>query len=457
MARATARRARRRARSAPRALLVDDRHRRRRRAPGRPRRARAAACVVAGLVAAVGLDRVVEPQHRGRGAAVQDAPAGVEPVGERSRSRRRRAARAAGAGCSAQPGAGDDAERALGADEQLGEVGPDRGPRARRRCGSTRAVGEHDVEADDDVLDLAVAGASSWPAPRQASQPPTVDSVIDCGQCPTVSAVLGAQLVLEDVAERAGQHVDDQRRRRRRRRCRSRPVQVEHDAAVAPGRSRRTRRCARPAAVTGTRGLVADARAPRRPRRRSAGRATAAASAGDLAVERPDHRQRPPVAAGLAARRPSSIVTDGARAGEPRDHAVGHLDPAGAEAGGRRRPPPASAIGGVGPRPRSGGRQVAGRRRASGPGDRQRVERGLGQAGGRRAPRSTRRAVGLDLTLAARRRPSRARRRSARRRRGRRPPTRRGPAGGPGCGGRARRRRCGPSRSGPRSTASARR
>ncbi len=27
----------------------------------------------------------------------------------------------------------------------------------------------------------------SWPAPRQASQPPTVDRLIDCGQWPQVS------------------------------------------------------------------------------------------------------------------------------------------------------------------------------------------------------------------------------------------------------------------------------
>ena len=38
---------------------------------------------VAGLVVAVGFDRVVEPQHRRRRAALQDAAHRVEPVGER--------------------------------------------------------------------------------------------------------------------------------------------------------------------------------------------------------------------------------------------------------------------------------------------------------------------------------------------------------------------------------------
>ncbi len=49
----------------------------------------------------------------------------------------------------AQPDPGDDAERALGTEEELGEVGPDGG----RRCAAGAhhgAVGEHDLEADDE-------------------------------------------------------------------------------------------------------------------------------------------------------------------------------------------------------------------------------------------------------------------------------------------------------------------
>ena len=73
-----------------------------------------------------------------------------------------------------------------------------------------RAVGEHDVEADDDVLDLAVAG-------RELARAPAREPAADGRErhrlrpVPAGDAVLGAQLVLEHVAERAGQHVDEQR------------------------------------------------------------------------------------------------------------------------------------------------------------------------------------------------------------------------------------------------------
>ena len=62
-------------------------------------------------------------------------------------------------------------ERAFGADEQLREVGADRG--ARRTAGrDARAVGEHDVEAGDDVFDLPVAGRELAGA---AARDPTAD------------------------------------------------------------------------------------------------------------------------------------------------------------------------------------------------------------------------------------------------------------------------------------------
>ena len=127
-----------------RALLVDD-------AAGRVGDVRVALVEhreqhvrVAGLVAAVGLDRVVEAQHRGRRAALHDAAHRVEPVGER-RERVRGADLGRRERVRAQARADDDAERALRADEQLREVGADRG--ARRAAGVIeRAVGEHDVE-----------------------------------------------------------------------------------------------------------------------------------------------------------------------------------------------------------------------------------------------------------------------------------------------------------------------
>ena len=84
---------------------------------------------VAGLEVPLGLDGVVEAQDGGRRAPLQDAPARVEPFGERREAERGARACAGGAGWSAQPGAGDDPERSLAADEQLREVGPDRRPR----------------------------------------------------------------------------------------------------------------------------------------------------------------------------------------------------------------------------------------------------------------------------------------------------------------------------------------
>ena len=55
-----------------------------------------------------------------------------------------------------EPGPGDDAERALGPDEQLVEVGAD-GLAGLPAGADDAAVGQDDLEADDDVLDLAVA------------------------------------------------------------------------------------------------------------------------------------------------------------------------------------------------------------------------------------------------------------------------------------------------------------
>ena len=81
------------------------------------------------------------------------------------------------------------------------------------------AVGEHDVEAEHDVLDLPVAGRELAGGP--AGQPPADGRQRHrLGPVAEGEPVLGAQLVLEVVAEGAGGDVDHQRGRRRRRRCR---------------------------------------------------------------------------------------------------------------------------------------------------------------------------------------------------------------------------------------------
>src|SRR5207247_1959915 len=91
---------------------------------------------------------------RGR-AAVQHAPARLDAVAER-REPERGALLDPGHRMQPQSRAGDHAECPLATDEQLREIGPDGG--ARRAAGMDDApVGERDVEADDDVLDLPVA------------------------------------------------------------------------------------------------------------------------------------------------------------------------------------------------------------------------------------------------------------------------------------------------------------
>ena len=217
---------------------------------------------VAGLVAAVGLDGVVEPQHRRRGAPAQDAAAGVEPVDERGEAVGQPPL-VHGRRVQAQAGRGDDAEGALAADEELVEVGA--GGLAGVALGvDGGAVGQDHVQADDHVLDLAVAG-------RQLAGAAAGEPAADGGQGHRLrpvaagEAVARAQLVLEVVAEGAGQHVGGERRVVDLADARE-VAQVEHDAAVE-----RHRRAAHPAAP-GRRGdrdrqLVADRAAPRPPGR----------------------------------------------------------------------------------------------------------------------------------------------------------------------------------------------
>ena len=78
-------------------------------------------------MAALGLDRVVQPQHRRGGAAAQDTPAGLHtrvPGGEAERG----PSLAGRDGMHPQAGAGDDPQGAFGPDEELGQIGADRCP-----------------------------------------------------------------------------------------------------------------------------------------------------------------------------------------------------------------------------------------------------------------------------------------------------------------------------------------
>jgi len=101
--------------------------------------------------------------------APQDPPAGVEPVGEGAEPEGPLLG-VGGHRVDAEPSLGDDAEGALAAHEELVEVGT--GGRAGTVAAGAddRAVGQDDLQADDHVLDLAVAvGVLAGPAAGQPS------------------------------------------------------------------------------------------------------------------------------------------------------------------------------------------------------------------------------------------------------------------------------------------------
>ena len=169
------------------------------------------------------LDGVVQAQHGRRRAAAQDPPAGLDAVGERRRTQYAARRSAGGSGWARSHTRVIDAERALGAEEQLGRGRARPPPPARRRCARpcrrrARPRGRRRCPRS------CRSGCEYWPAPRQATQPPTVAMSKLCGKWPTRQPVALPQLALEVGAERAGEHLDDARRRRRRRRCRPAPV-----------------------------------------------------------------------------------------------------------------------------------------------------------------------------------------------------------------------------------------
>ena len=216
---------------------------RRRRSPGRPRRARGARAVSTGRSSGALSMLVVEAQHRGRRAALQ-RPAGM-------RRARRRTMRTPKAAVRVRGGAGAARRRAPVITPSVPSLPTNTwlrsGPAAARGalpCGR-RCRRRARRRGRAPCPRSSRSGSRAGPALRHASQPPTVESSIDCGQCPSVTRCVVAQLVLEHVAERPGVHVDHQRRGRRRRRCRrARRDRARRRRAAAC--SRPTRRCARP-------------------------------------------------------------------------------------------------------------------------------------------------------------------------------------------------------------------
>lgn len=129
-----------------------------------------------GAVAAVGAARlalVVETQHRRGRARAERGAHRPDARGERGQAPGRARPRR-GRGPGPQPGPRHDAERALGADEQRGEVGA-RGARGLGAEAQQRAVGEHHLEARDEVGDRAdprrvLAGAAGADPPADGRE-----------------------------------------------------------------------------------------------------------------------------------------------------------------------------------------------------------------------------------------------------------------------------------------------
>ena len=107
----------------------------------------------------------------------------------------------------AQPDTGDHGERALRADEQLGEIGA--GGSCRCATGADdRAVGQDGFEPDDHVFDLAVAGRvlAGATGRHPAADRREVEALWEVADRQTVDV---AEYVLEVGAEGAGQDLDD--------------------------------------------------------------------------------------------------------------------------------------------------------------------------------------------------------------------------------------------------------
>ena len=207
-----------------------------------------------------------------------------------------------------------------------------------------RAVGEHDVEAHDDVLDLAVtgrelAGATAREPAADGRQRHRLRPV------PARDAVLVAQLVLEHVAERARLHVDEHRRvidvddalergEVEQHATEHRNARAAHAAPAGGGGDRDPcRRCTRAA--------------PPRPRRRSAGGRSP--TRGSRPGRRAPRSSRAATSRGSPRRspRPQSRRRRRSRRAAPATRR--RPRPARAEADPRRpTASPANAIGGVG-------------------------------------------------------------------------------------------------------------
>ena len=149
---------------------------------------------------------VVEAQDRRGRAAAENSAARLQAFGE-AREPEGSALLGRREGMDAEAGLGDDAERPLAADEELGQVRTRRGPGSLALGVHDTTVGQHHFEADDHVLDLPVAGRV---LPRPAAGQPAADGGEIHGLRPVPERVARADPAerrFQIRAESAGSHV----------------------------------------------------------------------------------------------------------------------------------------------------------------------------------------------------------------------------------------------------------
>ena len=218
-----------------------------------------------------GLLLVGQARDVGRDAAPARARGSAStPVGERRAATSPRSAAGRARGRTRSVDRGDHAERPLGADEQLAQVGP--GGLAGAAAASSVARRRHDRAARRRARRSARSRSTPGPAERVAAKPPTVAYSNDCGKWPSVSPRRAEQRLGLGAAQ-ARLEPREQRARRRASSSRSSRARSRATHAVCAPRSGSTPPTTHVPPPNGTTATPACGAGPQRPRRPASGRA----------------------------------------------------------------------------------------------------------------------------------------------------------------------------------------
>ncbi len=143
-----------------------------------------------------GVERIVEPHHRGLEPGAEEGANRLQPLVHRGQLEAAKGA-ALRLGVDAQPGAGEEAERALAADQERGEVGPGGGALGGDEPLAPAGDGAH---RQRHVFDLPVAAGQLPRAARR--QPAAHGGHVDGGG----EVAEGPPLRLEPPLERLAHH-----------------------------------------------------------------------------------------------------------------------------------------------------------------------------------------------------------------------------------------------------------